>query len=237
MKWVSIAVCQSCANSENHQHLFIISAWLHQSKEKDQYREREWRKDWTFSVQFASSCSLIFPHLSIFCLAQLLSVPVCFFIINLSVMSLSLSPSVCSGLTSIALSFFLSCDEVRYWKLSIMLFEPLQENISLNINLNTNTITNTDSALDEFYQQPKCTTNTHTHTRIWGQSLSFAFCHRLVKLIDIYFTFSHHNMLLSFAVWIGATWPNRMWVHLYVCDHAVLKWCLKMAESLCKGYF
>ncbi len=113
--WVSITVCQSCATSENHQHLFIISAWLHQSKEKYQYREREWGEDWTFSVQVAYSCSLTFQRLSIFCLSQLFSVPVyllsltCLFSPSLALalyiyiyVYISLSPSV----TSIALSFF-----------------------------------------------------------------------------------------------------------------------------------
>lgn len=119
-------------------------------------------------IQFASLCSLIFQRLSIFCSCQLLWVPMCFLSLTfLFCLSLSLSPSVsvCGGLTSIALSFFLSCDEVRYWKLSIMLFEPLQENISLNINLSTNTITNTDSAWYGFYQRPNCTTHMHKNVR------------------------------------------------------------------------
>ncbi len=117
--------------------------------------------------------------------------PSLFIIINLSVLSLSRSRSlsIYISLSECHLNsfiFLLSCDEVRYWKMSIMLFGPLQENIPLNINLNTNTITNPDSAWDGFCQQPKCDTHTHTHTH--GACLKF-------KIIVVPISQSHNVWL------------------------------------------
>lgn len=137
--------------------------FISQKKKINTERESEGKIE-----HFRSICFSVFTYFSApvhFLLLSASLSPNVFFIINVSVLSLSLSQSVCGGLTSIALSFFLSCDEVRYWKLSIMLFEPLQENISLNINLNTNTITNTDSAWYGFYQRPDCTTHMHKNVR------------------------------------------------------------------------